>query len=75
MATLREDLISIANYLDTTPADLRALPAAMPEALGKIDWKRLICFAIPIYNLIAPMGNLPPIPVPPFCTTPADPLA
>ena len=70
MATLRDDLLTIATYLDTTPGDLKAMPAAMPEALEKINWQRLICIAIPLFNLVAPMFGLPPLLVPAFCTAP-----
>jgi len=69
MATLRDDLLTLAEHAGvgvTSPAPL----ADVPEELQKINWQRLICFAIPIYNLIAPMSGMPPLPVPAFCTAP-----
>lgn len=67
MATLQNDLTAIADYLDTSPGDLKA----MPDALSKIDWRRMACFVIPIANVFLAAKGLPTIPVPAFCTTPA----
>jgi hypothetical protein len=75
MAALRDDLTAIADYLDTSPGDLKALPEALPEGLEKIDWKRLTCFILPIANVFLAAKGFPPLPIPAFCTTPADPLA
>jgi len=43
-------------------------PGAADDA-EKIDLKALVCFAIPVWNMIAPMFNLPVLPVPAFCNT------
>jgi hypothetical protein len=67
MASLSEDLRLLADLED----DTEIAAVAKNSELQKINWQRLICFAIPIYNLIAPMSGLPPLPVPAFCTTPA----
>lgn len=37
-----------------------------PEAQSLKD---ILCFAIPIWNLVAPMFGMPVLPVPPFCNT------
>lgn len=66
MASLSEDLRFLADLED----DDGIAAIAKKSELQKINWQRLICFAIPIYNLIAPMSGLPPLPVPAFCTTP-----
>jgi hypothetical protein len=69
MATLQEDLELLADLTDTHGLDAVPPTAKVSAELQKINWQRLICFAIPIYNLIAPMSGLPPMPVPAFCTT------
>jgi hypothetical protein len=76
MASLSEDLRLLAliayekNLLTAAPskADLAA-----DGELSKIDWKRMICFSIPIANIFLPMYGMPPVPVPPFCSTPVPP--
>lgn len=75
MATLLQDLLDITDYVAGTPGDLKALPEALPEGLEKIDWKRLTCFILPIANVFLAAKGFPPLPIPAFCTTPADPLA
>jgi hypothetical protein len=37
--------------------------------LEKIDLRNLLCFSITVWNLIAPILQLPSVPVPAFCTT------
>ena len=71
MATLAEDLELLADLTDTHGLEAAAPTPFVSAELQKINWQRLICFAIPIYNLLAPMSGLPPMPVPAFCTTPA----
>ena len=71
MATLRDDLLTLAEHADTHLLGVKAGPPdVMPEGLEKINWQRLICIAIPLFNLVAPMYGLPVLPVPAFCTAP-----
>ena len=73
--TLADDLNTLAKHARGSLA-LHAEtgspvePSSLPEELKKINWQRLICFTIPIYNLVAPMYGLPVLPVPAFCTAP-----
>jgi hypothetical protein len=71
MTSLSEDLRLLADLEDGEDDGIAAI--AKTSELRQIDWKRLICFAIPIYNVIAPMSGMPPLPVPAFCTTPTIP--
>jgi hypothetical protein len=74
MTTLRDDLITLATHagVGVPGAAVPGAVADLPEELQKINWQRLICFAIPIANIVLPMYGLPPLPVPAFCTAPAD---
>lgn len=72
MATLSEDLKALAALEDDNRLSAGATaPEALSEELKKINWARLVCFAIPIYNMIAPFSGMPPMPVPAFCSNPA----
>jgi hypothetical protein len=62
-----EKLLRVRNVIETMIAVCED-PGAEDDRT-KIDLKKIICFAIPIYNLIGSMFGLPPLPLPAFCTT------
>ena len=75
MTSLSDDL----RVLAAIAGDENLLAAATTEGsppsvdLAKINWQRLICFAIPVFNMFSPIYGLPPLPVPAFCTAPVPP--
>jgi hypothetical protein len=74
MTTLKNDLLTLATHAGVGVAGA-AVPTAvadLPEELQKIDWKRLTCFILPIANIFLQMKGFPPLPIPAFCTAPAD---
>ena len=75
MASLSDDLRLLADVEERQ--GLMSSPPTEGSAasvdLSKIDWKRLVCFAIPVFNMFGPIYGLPPLPVPPFCSTPIPP--
>jgi hypothetical protein len=60
-----EKLVELRDALEAA-SKAAEKPEAGPEAF---DLKKIICFAIPIFNLIGSMYGLPPLPIPAFCNT------
>jgi hypothetical protein len=75
MASLSDDLRMLADLEDDHKLSAVPLTADDVKAidLSKINWQRLVCFAIPVFNMFGPIYGLPPLPVPAFCTTPVPP--
>ena len=73
MATLSDDLRMLADMEEKGLVAASAGASTPGGELQKINWQRLICFAIPAFNMVAPIWGLPPLPVPPFCTNPPPP--
>ena len=61
-----EKLVKVGAALEQAVIDVDSGKLQAAEAQSLRD---IICFALPIYNLIAPMFGLPVLPVPGFCNT------
>ena len=81
LAKLNEDVAVFLPAAQAVKDDLAALVADMDQLratgqlqavkadLSKIDLKGLLCLSVTVWNMIAPILQLPSVPVPAFCTT------
>lgn len=61
-----EKLVKVGASLEQAVIDLESGKLEGSEAKSLRD---IVCFALPIYNMIAPMFGLPVLPVPAFCNS------
>ena len=61
-----EKLLKVRKSIEKMIAEIEQ-PAKPGHEAEKIDLKNLVCFAVPIWNMVAPMFGLPALPLPAFC--------
>ncbi len=67
LKVLGVDFGLLSTKLGHAPTGAEIKAALAP--LQGTRWQKLICMAIPLYNLFAMFQGLPPLPVPAFCAS------